>query len=303
MQIVELLVKRIAVLFVVVFLLCAGRAAEAKLHVVTTVQTFKSLADEVGGDKIEATALVGEAVDPHFVDARPSYAVLLSRADLLVHVGLELEKGWLPPLLSQARNPGIQTGQPGNLDASTAGINVADIGVGTSRTQGDIHPLGNPHYWLTPDSARAVATAIEGRLAQLDAADAGYFSGRLAAFGKKLDEAKKRWEATAAPLRGVKVVTYHKSWGYITAWLGMVEIGYVEPKPGIPPDPAHLADLVRTASAQGAKLVLVESFYPRNTAERVASKGGMKLLVLPPDGPHYFELMDSLVNQLAAAVK
>jgi zinc/manganese transport system substrate-binding protein len=280
----------------------AGRA-DAKLTVVTTVQTFKSLAEEVGGDRVEVTALVGDAVDPHFVDARPSYAVQLNKADLLVHVGLELEKGWLPPLLSQARNPGIQTGQPGNLDASTAGINIRDIGVGLSRTQGDIHPLGNPHYWLTPDSALAVATAIAARLTALDAGNAAEYQKRLAAFKQKLEGKRKEWEAKAAVLRGVKVVTYHKSWGYFTGWMGLDEIGYVEPKPGIPPDPAHLAQLVRDARAQGAKLVLVESFYPRNTAEKVASLGGMKLVVLPPDGPRYFELLDGIIDQLVAAVK
>jgi zinc/manganese transport system substrate-binding protein len=296
-------VKRIAFLACAALATAAAGRADAKIHVVTTVQTFKSLAEEVGGDRIEATAMVGDAVDPHFVDARPSYAVLLNKADLLVHVGLELEKGWLPPLLSQSRNPSIQTGQVGNLDASTSGISVKDIGVGLSRTQGDIHPLGNPHYWLTPDSALAVARAIKDRLARIDPDDAKYFDGRLEAFAKKLEERRKAWEAAAKPLSGVKVVTYHKSWGYFTGWLGMVEIGYVEPKPGVPPDPAHLAELVRDAKAQGAKLVIVESFYPRNTSERVASLGGMKLMILPPDGEHYFDLIDGLIQKLVDAVK
>jgi zinc/manganese transport system substrate-binding protein len=277
--------------------------ADARLRIVTTVQTFKSLAEEVGGDKVEVTALVGDAVDPHFVDPRPSYAIVLNRADLLVHVGLQLEIGWLPPLLAQSRNPAIQTGQPGNLDASTSGLAIQDIGVGLSRTQGDIHPLGNPHYWLPPDDALAVARAIEGRLERLDSDDAAYFRERLAQFERKLADKRKEWEAAAAGLRGMKVVTYHKSWGYLTRWLGIQEIGYVEPKPGIPPDPAHLAELVRDAKAEGAKLVIVESFYPRNTAERVATLGGMKLLVLPPDGDHYVQLMDGIIRELAAAAR
>jgi zinc/manganese transport system substrate-binding protein len=277
--------------------------ADAKLRVVTTVQTFKSLAEEVGGDKVEVTALVGDSVDPHFVDPRPSYAIILNRADLLVHVGLQLEIGWLPPLLAQSRNPDIQTGQPGNLDASTSGLSIQDIGVGMSRTQGDIHPLGNPHYWLPPDDALAVARAIEARLEKLDAGDAAYYRDRLSQFERKLADRRKAWEAAAAAVAGVKVVTYHKSWGYLTAWLRMVEIGYVEPKPGIPPDPAHLAELVRDARAQGAKLVIVESFYPRSTAERVAALGGMKLLVLPSDGPHYFDLITSIVEKVTEAVK
>jgi zinc/manganese transport system substrate-binding protein len=294
-------VKRI--LLLAAALSAVSATADAKLRVITTVQTFKSLAEEVGGDKVEVTALVGDAVDPHFVDPRPSYAIILNKADLLVHVGLQLEIGWLPPLLAQSRNPDIQTGQPGNLDASSAGMSIQDVGVGMSRTQGDIHPLGNPHYWLPPDDADAVARAIEGRLERLDAADAAYFKDRLAQFEKKLADKRKAWETAAAGLRGVKIVTYHKSWGYLTKWLGLVEIGYVEPKPGIPPDPSHLAELVRDAKAQGAKLVLVESFYPRNTAERVAALGGMKLLVLPPDGGKYFDLIDGIVGKLSDAVK
>jgi zinc/manganese transport system substrate-binding protein len=295
------MMKRI--LFMAAAFAAFANRADAKLHVVTTVETFKSLAEEVGGDKVEVAALVGDAVDPHFVDPRPSYAILLNRADLLVHVGLQLEVGWLPPLLAQSRNPAIQTGQVGNLDASSSGLAIQDIGVGLSRTQGDIHPLGNPHYWLPPDNALAVARAIAERLKRLDAADAAYFDDRLAQLGRRLADKKAAWQAAARTLAGVKVVTYHKSWGYFTSWLGIVEMGYVEPKPGIPPDPAHLAELVRDAKAQGAKLVIVESFYPRNTAERVAALGGMKLLVLPSDGDHYFALIDSLIQKLTDAVK
>jgi zinc/manganese transport system substrate-binding protein len=291
------------ILFVAALLGAVAARADAKVHVVTTVETFKSLAEEVGGDKVEVTAMVGDAVDPHFVDPRPSYAILLNKADLLVHVGLQLEVGWLPPLLAQSRNPEIQNGQIGNLDASSAGMPIKDVGVGLSRTQGDIHPLGNPHYWLPPDNALAVARAISQRLARLDPGDAAYFADRLAQFEKKLAAKRAEWEAAAKALSGVKVVTYHKSWGYFTSWLGMVEIGYVEPKPGIPPDPAHLAELVRDARAQGARMVIVESFYPRNTAERVAALGGMKLLVLPSDGDHYFTLIDSLIQKLTDAVK
>ncbi len=283
----------------------AAPRAEAKLHVVTTIQTFKSLAEEVGGDKVEVAALVGDAVDPHFNDARPSYAVLLNRADLLVLVGLQLEVGWLPPLLEQSRNPNIQIGQRGYLDASTSGIAIQDVGVGVSRTQGDVHPLGNPHYHLPPDSALAVARAIHDRLKALDPGDAAYFDDRFAQFGKKLDAKKHEWETKAKALSGVKVVTYHKSWSYFDNWLGLKEIGYLEPKPGIPPDPQHLAQLVTDAKTQGAKILIMESYYPRNTAQRVADLAGMKLAVLNSDvvsGQNYFTLIDSLIDQLLKAL-
>jgi zinc/manganese transport system substrate-binding protein len=279
--------------------------AEAKVHVVTTIQTFKSLAEEVGGDKVEVSALVGDAVDPHFNDARPSYAVLLNRADLLVYVGLELEKGWLPPLLEQSRNPNIQIGQPGNLDASKSGISIQDVGLGTSRTQGDVHPLGNPHYHLPPENALAVARSIRDRLKALDPGDGKAFDDGLANFERKLTAKRKEWEAKAKALVGVKVVTYHKSWSYFDAWLGLQEIGYVEPKPGIPPDPQHLAQLVTDAKTQGAKILIMESYYPRNTAQRVADLSGMKLAVLSSDvlsGQSYFALIDGLLDQLVKSL-
>ncbi len=288
--------------FLVCMLFCAARA-DAKVNVVTTVQTFKSLVEAIGGDRVTVTALVGENVDPHYVDAKPSYALTLNRAQLLVHVGLELEKGWLPPLLAQARNPKIQVGQRGNLDASSTGIEVREAAAVVSRAAGDIHPLGNPHYWLMPDAALAVARAIAERLSAIDPDGAKVYAERLTAFTEKLGARRRAWEEAGRALAGVKVVTYHRSWAYLTAWLRLVEIGSIEPKPGVPPSPSHLAGLVERAKQEGARLVLVESFYPRNTAERVAAMAGMKLVVLPPDGADYFALMDGILASLTGAAR
>lgn len=283
--------------------LLVPRVADAKLKVVTTIQTLKVITEEIGGDKVEVTALVGESVDPHSVDPKPSYALTLNKADLLIHVGLDLEIGWLPPLLEQARNPAIQTGKNGNLDASTAGITVRDTGGSTSRAEGDIHPHGNPHYWLPPDNALALARAITDRLKSLDAKNDDAYEAGYEKWAKKLEERKKEWAELTEGLKGVKVVTYHKSWSYLTNWVGITEIGYIEPKPGVPPDSAHLAQLVRDAKKQGAKAVIVESFYPRNTAQRVAELADMKLVVLPSDAGGalrtYFDLVDYVVAQLA----
>lgn len=289
-------------------LVVAGAApARAAVRVVTTIQTFRALAAEIGGDKVEVSALVGEAVDPHKVDPRPSYALQLNRAALLIHVGLDLEKGWLPPLIEQSRNPKIQAGQAGNLDASTVGIEVLDVGGGTSRAMGDVHPRGNPHYWLPPANALKVARAIADRLGAIDPGNSaayhqGYqkLAGNLAAKGKE-------WEAQIAGLRGIKIVTYHKSWTYLSRWLGLVEIGYIEPKPGVPPDPAHLIQLVGEARRTGARLCLVEAYYPRNTAQRVVDLAKLKLLALAPDvGPKqatYADLVEGLVSQIVAAAR
>lgn len=294
--------KRLTFAFALAGALLAAGRADARVRVVTTIQTFKSITEEIAGEKVEVSALVGESVDPHYVDPKPSYAVTLNKADLLVYVGLDLEKGWLPPLVEQSRNPKIQTGQTGNLDASTAGIQVMDAGGSTSRSQGDIHPMGNPHYWLAPDNALAVARAITDRLKAIDGKNADAYEKGFNAFAAKMDKKRAEWAELAKGLVGVKVVTYHKSWSYLTGWLGMPEVGYVEPKPGVPPDPRHLADLVREARRQGAKLVIVESYYPRNTAKAVADKGSMKLVVLPSDcgGPlrTYWDLVEFTIAQL-----
>ncbi|MBI4510489.1 MAG: zinc ABC transporter substrate-binding protein [Deltaproteobacteria bacterium] len=282
-------------------------SAHAKVRVVTTIQTFRSLAEEIGGDQVEVTALVGESVDPHHVDPRPSHAVTLNKADLLVHVGLDLERGWLPPLLEQARNPKVRSGEVGNLDASTAGIMVLDAGGAVTRAQGDIHPMGNPHYWLHPDNALRVARALAERLKRIDPGQASTYEARLQAFSNRLAARRKEWEENAKALAGVKIVTYHKSWSYLTSWLKLVEIGNIEPKPGVPPDPKHLAELVGSARSQGAKMVIVETYYPRNTAQRVATLAGMKAVVLPSDAGgkerSYFALVDKIVTELVAAVR
>ncbi len=289
--------------------LAAAVPAEAKLRVVTSIETFADLARRVGGDRVDVTPLSHGSMDPHFVEPKPSLQIALNRADLLVHVGLELEIGWLPPLVVSARNPKIQPGQPGNLDASTA-IPVLDVPVSkVDRSQGDIHPSGNPHYWIPPDNALRVAGEIAARLAQLDPAGAATYQKNLAQFRDEVAKRRAGWEAQAAPLRGVKVVTYHKSWSYVSQWLGLVEIGYVEPKPGIPPPLSHVGQLVQRMRAEGCKLVIMESFYSRSTAQQVAQLAGGRLAVLPSDvGARadvrdYFALVDAVVKTLVESAK
>jgi len=283
--------------------------AEARVRVVTTIETFADLARRVGGDLVDVQSLSRGSMDPHFVEAKPSLQVALNRADLLVHVGLELEIGWLPPLVVGARNPRIQVGQPGNLDAS-AQIPVLDLPTTrVDRSMGDIHPMGNPHYFIPPQSALIVAQEIAERLALLDAAHAADYRKNLGAFQAEVGRRRVEWERRAAPLRGMKVATYHKSWSDVSQWVGLSEIGYVEPKPGIPPALSHLAQLVSQMKAQGARAVLVESFYSRKTAEEVARLSAARLVVLPSDVgaradiKDWFSLVDAVVDGLLAAVK
>jgi len=280
--------------------------AEAKLKVVASIETLADLTREVGGDRVEVTPLSHGYQDPHFVQAKPSLVLTMNRADALVYVGLDLEIGWLPPLVRQSRNGKIQQGQPGNIDCSTA-IDIKDVPrmpADQMRAMGDIHPLGNPHYWIPPQNARAIARLLAQRFTALDAAGASAYQAHLADFDKRLAAKEKEWAARAAPLRGVKVVTHHKSWTYVAAWLGLVEIGYIEPKPGTPPSADHTARLIAAMHEAGVRLVIHEDFYPGSMASFVAEKGAGRVVACPsdvgarPQIKTYFDLGDAVIGAL-----
>ena len=294
-----------ALLAALLLVVGAGRA-EAKVHVVASIQTFADLARQVGGDRVEVKALSRGYMDPHYVEPKPSLVIDLNRADLLIHVGLELEIGWLPPLVLGSRNDRLGRGQAGNLDAST-GIPVLDVpAVRVDRSMGDIHPQGNPHYWIPPDNAIIIAREIAERLEQIDGAGAATYEANLKRFEAEVAKRRVGWEKRAAPIRGMKIVTYHQSWSYVAKWLGLQEVGYVEPKPGIPAPPSHIAALIGLMRREGVKEILMESFYPRNTVQLVAEKAGAKMLVMPsdvgatPDIKDYFGLVDAVVQKLVA---
>jgi zinc/manganese transport system substrate-binding protein len=283
----------------------SARPAQAALKVVASIPILGSIAEEVGGDRVEVQSLAKGYQDPHFVEAKPNLMLVLNRADLLLHVGLELEIGWLPPLVLGSRNPRIQSGELGNLDCSQA-IPLLDVpAVKVDRSMGDIHPQGNPHYWLPPANAKRLAGEIERRLAQLDPEGTADFEKRLAAFSRRVDAKEKELMPLLAKLRGTRIATYHKSWTYVSQWIGMDEVGYVENKPGIPPDPNHLVQLISTMKRADAKLLLMEDFYNKRTAQLVAEKAGARLVVLPtdvgarPDVRDWFTLIDAVVRELA----
>jgi len=257
--------------------------AVAALKVVTTIEGLAALAREVGGDRVEAESLSRGIQDPHFVDASPVLAVKLRQADLLVDVGLDLEAGWLPPLVNQSRNAGIQPGGPRRLTAASA-VNVLEVPTGpVDRSQGDLHPAGNPHFLADPRRGEQVAAAIAARLAALDPTGAAAYVARLADFRRRLDADQKRWLAELAPLKGRKVVTQHKTLSYFLDWSGLVAAGYVEPRPGVPAPPSHLADLVGVVKAEGVKAILVENYYDPKSASVVAQHGGARLVTIPGD--------------------
>jgi len=281
----------------------------AALHVVSSIPTLGSLAKEVGGSRVEVESLGKGYQDPHFIEPKPNLMLVLNRADLLLHVGLELEIGWLPPLVLGSRNGRIQPGEPGNLDCSRA-IPVLDIPTTkVDRSMGDIHPQGNPHYWLPPGNAKIIAREIAQRLGDLDPNGRAEYDKNLAAFNARVDAKAKEWAPLVAKMKGVKVTTYHKSWSYVSQWLGLEEIGYVEPKPGIPPDPQHLARLIGAMKQDGAKLLVVEDFYNKSVASLVAQKADAKLLTLPtdvgatPQIKDWFSLVDAVLKALSSSVQ
>ena len=283
--------------------------AEDKLTVITTTEDLASIAREVGGDRITVESIARGYQDPHFVEAKPSFILKLQKADILVAVGRDLEIGWLPPLIQQSRNAKVQVGGSGYVDASLK-ARILEIPQGQiTRAEGDVHPLGNPHYWLDPENGKLVAKEIADKLSQLRPGDRAFFEQRLTDFTARVAEAEKRWESTMAPYKGTKVVTYHRSFPNFAERFGLDVIGYVEPRPGIPPSPQHTLDLINDMKRQNVKLVLVEPYFDLKTPNAIGRETGAQVLVMPPsvggvkEVPDYFKLFDYDINLLIGALK
>ena len=301
--------KKLIIAAAVAIALFGSANAFAAIKVVTTTQDLESLTREVGGDKVTVESLARGYQDPHFVEAKPSFILKLHGADLLVVVGRELEIGWLPPLVNQARNPRIQPNGDRYLDASLT-AKILEIPSGQiTRAMGDVHPSGNPHYWLGPDNGRRIAQEIQKKLAAISPADAAYFGQRYADFDRRLAEAEKRWQAAMAPHKGVKVVTYHRSWPNFTDAFGLTVIGYVEPKPGIPPSPSHTLELIQEMKRQQVKVIMIEPYFDRKTPDSIARETGAQVIVLAPsvggvkEATDYFKLFDYNVGLVVNAIK
>jgi zinc/manganese transport system substrate-binding protein len=282
-------------------------AAAKNLKVITTLTDLASLTQEVGGDKVDVEALAKGYQDPHFVDPKPSFLLKLRHADLLILVGLDLEIGWLPPLITQSGNGNIQPASPGYLDASQF-AEILEIPQGAvTRAEGDVHPLGNPHYWLDPDNGRRIAKGIATKLAEMDPGDRAYFQQREQDFEKRLAEADKKWLAQMAPYRGRKIVTYHRSWPNFAKHFGLDVVGYIEPRPGIPPTPSHTIELVNLIKRENVKIELIEPYFDVKTPDSIARMTGAKVVVMmpsvggKPEITDYFKLFDYDIGILTQA--
>jgi len=281
--------------------------AAGKIQIMTATTDLASLAQEVGGDKINVESIARGYQDPHFVDAKPSFLLKLKHADLLIVVGLELEIGWLPPLINQSTNPKIQVGAPGYLDASRF-ARILEIPTGqVTRAEGDVHPLGNPHYWLDPENGLRIAKGIADKLSEMRPGDAAYFAQRYSDFEQRLKQADQRWLAEMKPYEGRKIVTYHRSWPNFAEHFHLNVVGYVEPRPGIPPSPQHTVELIQQMKRDNVKVIVVEPYFDLKTPNAVARETGGQVLVLPPsvggekEITDYFKLFDYDISKLKQA--
>ena len=288
-------------------LILVSHSVQAKLNVVATLPDYASVAHEVGGNYIDLTVLAKPTEDPHFVDARPSLVVKLRQADVLIDGGAELEIGWLPPLL-QNRNPKIEVGQPGRVQASQ-GIRLMEVPAELTRAAGDVHALGNPHFMVDPIIAKAVAQHIANAFAAVDAAHAADYQANEKKFETTINAKLQEWGTRLLPFHGQSIVAYHDSWPYFAHRFGFNINLFLEPKPGIPPSPSHLAEVIAQMKAQKIKAIIVEPYHNRKIAEKVAESTGAKVVDFAqfpgalPNTESYVALVDRLVDNLAAALK
>lgn len=291
------------------FLSSAPAEAAAKLNVVTSTTDLAALAAEVGGDRIQVESIARGYQDPHFVEAKPSFLLKLRKADLLISVGLQLELGWLPPLITQCGNSKIQVGAPGYLEASQFAEILEIPTMQVTRAMGDVHPYGNPHYWLDPENGRRIAHGIQMKLAQMRPEDAPYFEQRFQSFSQRLAQQEKIWEAQIGSFRGRTVVTYHRSWPNFAKRFGLDVVGYVEPRPGIPPGPRHTVELIQMMKHENVKVILVEPYFDLKTPNAIARETGAQVVVLLPsvggekEVTDYFKLFEYDIALLTRAFK
>jgi ABC-type Zn uptake system ZnuABC Zn-binding protein ZnuA len=291
-------------------MLLAGAAlsAGAKLNVVATTADFGALAQVVGGDLVTVTVLAKPTEDPHFVDAKPSYIVKLNRADVLIEGGAELEVGWLPPLLDGSRNDKIAAGQPGHI-AIAEGLAMMEVPAELDRSKGDLHAKGNPHFMTDPENARHAAKRIAEGFSIVDPAHKADFEQKLQAWLKLLDEKEVAWQKQLAPFAGTRVAAFHNSWPYFARRFGLKMDLFLEPKPGIPPSPAQLANVLETMKREHLKVIVIEPYQSKHMAATVAAQTGATVLDFAqyPGGVKgtegdYLALLDKLVSSLAAAL-
>ena len=300
--------RRIIILLALLLGLSGFAYGKDVINVLTTTEDLKSITEAIGGVKVKVDSLARGYQDPHFVAAKPSFMMKAKNADLFMVIGLELEIGYEELIINGSRNQRIRIGQPGYLDVSE-GVNLLEVPTTTKidRSMGDVHPMGNPHYWLDPENIKTVAYNISNRLSELSPSNAQYFQENLVSFDKKIDEKMAEWSKKMEPFKGRKIAIYHRSWPYFVNRFGLVVACELEPKPGIPPSPTHLKEVIDIMKRDKVGVILMEVFYDEKPAQFVAGQTGAKVIVVPnsvggtKEANDYIGLMDTIVNKLAEA--
>ena len=278
------------------------------IKIVTTTTDMKSIAEIVGGDKVSVTAIATGYQNPHFVDPKPSYIISLTKADLFVTVGLDLETGWSPQLLSSSRNTKIQKGAAGYVDASV-GVSLLQVPNAANRAEGDIHIFGNPHYWLDPLNGKIIARNIVNGLEKVDPSNKNYYEGKLQEFNTKIDSKLKEWQSKMAPYKGSKIIAYHNEWVYFETRFGLKIVDFMEPKPGIPPTPSQLVKVIREVKDNSIKVIISSPYFTTSSSDVVAKQTGVKELTIATsvgafnEIKDYFGLFDYNIDHLIVVLK
>jgi len=295
--------------FFTAFLLCIFSGAMAgTIKVVTTTTDMKSITELIGGDKVSVSSIATGYQNPHFVDPKPSYIISLTKADLFVTLGLDLETGWSPQLLSSSRNNKIQKGANGYVDAST-GVTLLQVPFSVNRAEGDIHIYGNPHYWLDPLNGKVIARNIANGLERVDPSNKAVYEANLQAFFIRIDAKLHEWQTKMAAFKGAKIIAYHNEWVYFETRFGLKIVDFMEPKPGIPPSPSQLVKVINEIKANSIKVIISSPYFTTSSSVVVAKQTGVKVLTLATSVgafdaiKNYFDLFDYNINQLTAALK
>lgn len=287
-------------LIMIVIIFWRSPDAMAKVSVVTTTEDLASITRSVGGDFVEVSAIAKGTQDPHYIEAKPSYCVKMNRADLVLSIGLDLESAWLPLLLRMSRKPDLMPGNRGYLEVSEA-ITPIEVGGKTDRSEGDVHPYGNPHFMGDPERALAVAERISKKLAEIDQINGGKYQENYKAFEKGMRAKIAAWKSKLAKHSGMNLVGYHKTFNYFFNYFNLNPVGYVEPKPGIPPTAQHIVRLVDITKTKKAKLIVMENFFDPKPVQTLSQQTGVPFSILPPNvggdekSPTYEAWMDTLV--------
>ena len=290
---------------VFIFLACIATSAVygTKINVVTTTADLKSITELIGSDKVDVSSIATGYQNPHFVDPKPSYIIKLSRADMFVTVGLDLETGWSPQLLTSSRNPKIQKGSNGYVDASL-GVVLLQVPSSINRGEGDIHIYGNPHYWLDPLNGKQIAKNICDGLEKISPENKAFFEANLNAFNAKIDLKLKEWNIKMAPYKGSKIIAYHNEWCYFEQRFGLVIVDFMEPKPGIPPTPTQLVKIINEVKSNSIKVIISSPYFTTSSSDVVSQQTGAKTIVLGTSVGafdtirDYFDLFDYNIDKL-----